>query len=608
MMFIRKKILYSFMLVSLILFIAYVINGKYFLRQYILSCNIGEKKIYDISYFSSGSSDLSLLQASKQKFKIEFKGKVKETCIENNNSNLIIQYDFKEAQAFVKNQEVSLSLNESHINTNLVLVTVSNIGLINEIHFSKYIDPTLSNIYRDYIANSFVDFTNKKDNENNWENEIENFSGKNFFHYAIQNARVTRSFIDRHTLENSYLYEETKNIEKKYSKDSLTLYTLASNNIPFSINMKRNTLIFLNNKQIGFEESSFTKKLQQTKSKDLASVKNNADILKSNEFYKTDLLARDIDDRLKEKMLLENFKYTNFSDFISNSNLEKKDNYTEYFLQLKSLFVLEPKSARDTVGFLIKINKMSDEFSLVLSALVSAGTIESQQALIETFYSLSDKKAKMVLIANLATCEKPALETESFTRSLWSENDIDLKSTAILALGNIGKNLHENDSQRKNKILTDIVNELQNTNDAHGQGVALLALGNLSDERALDNINAKLSSPKEDIRKAAAFSLRFINRSEPDNYLKNILQNDSSDTVKLAALEALSFRVQRADIVDLQKQILRNNSSEKIRMQTLKNLAQAGQKDEIRYAMQNDLSKSVRTYAENLLTRFDMNL
>lgn len=133
-------------------------------------------------------------------------------------------------------------------------------------------------------------------------------------------------------------------------------------------------------------------------------------------------------------------------------------------------------------------------------------------------------------------------------------------------------------------------------------------MGNLSDDRALHFISNEIFSSNEDIRSSAVFALRFINRPEPDSYLKDVLANEKSDAVKLSALEALSFRKPILDIINIEKKILRNDLSEKIRMQVLKNLAQAGEKEDLIYAMKNDSSKSIRTYAENLLTRFNMNL
>ncbi len=608
MKILKSKIIFSFFLTLFIIGIAYYLNGKFFQRHYKLSCRLGDRKYYDVSYISTGSSDLTLFQSTKQAFKVEFKGKVKETCLEDKDESIFIQYDFKNAHTFVRNQEITQHLKDSHINTNLVLVDISKNGVINEIYFSKYIDPTISNIYREYIANSFVNFTNKENNKNEWENSIQNFAGISQYVYTILNARVTRNFVDGDGQNQSFLYDDAKNIKKYYSNDSQTFYSLAANNIPFSIRMKRYLNLFLNNKQIGFEETTFYKKLQETKNTDLASIQNKVNSLKGSEFYKTDLLAKDVEERLKEKILLQNFKYTQFTDFLRQADLEKKENYTEYFLQLKSLFSLEPKSTSDAIPYLAKLNQMSDEFSLVISALVNANNIESQQAMIQTYYLLTDKKAKMVLLANLATSESPAIETETFARSFLSINDRDIRNTAVLALGNIARNLNGKDNNRKNNVFNDLTNEVNSAQDPHAKSVALLALGNAADERALDNIKANLSAQNEDVRKSAAFALRFINRSEPDQALNNILLYDKSEAVKLSALEAIAYRNQGQEIIETQKKILRSDVSEKIRMQALKNLAQAGEKEEVKYAMTNDLSKSVRTYAENLLTRFENNL
>ena len=498
--------------------------------------------------------------------------------------------------------------NNNQVYPQKIFIKISKFGVITEIKFNKSLDPFITNIYRDYISNSFINFTNFTSEKMSWENYIDNYSGKMSFKYKyIDELKIQRNFLNIGSNKKSYLFEDSKKVTKLYSKESTSIFSLSKNNIPTSIDLKRIANSYLNNKKIGFEETIFSKKI--IRKNDLKIVNNvSPSIFQSTDFYSTDLNAKEVEQRLKEKTLLQNLKYLSFDEFLLKSDLKLKDHYTEYFLQLKSLFALKENSIPESITYLIKMENSNEEYNLVLSALISSGSNQAQKSLIEAFYMLNDSKAKIILLANLATVENPSLETEEFVKSQWKENDLDIKNTAVLALGNIGKNIQDSETERRNNIYNDLILELQNAKSVFDKQVALLALGNLSDYRSLQSIYKELMSDNDEVRKSAAFALRFINLSEPDKYLEYILSHDPSDSVKLSALEALSYRNSTPETLQIEKNILRNNQSESLRMQALRNLAQIGEKNEIEYAAKNDSSKSVRTYAENLLLRYQVNL
>jgi HEAT repeat protein len=607
----KKKIIFSTTSI-LILFgiaLAYMTRVKFFHKEKILSCNINEGNLFNINYLSNGMSDLSLFQSSKQQFKIFFTGQIQETCLENNTNFLSYLIDFKKSKVLLDNQEISQITNTDQMSPQNVYVKVSKKGVLAEIKFSKYLDPFLANIYRDYISNSFINFTHFYSEKMSWENSVNNYSGKIAFKYSyIDDSKIQRKFINIENFEKSYLVEETKKVNKFYANESNSIFELSEKNIPLSIDIKRIATSYLNKKKIGIEETIFSKKIIQNEGSKVAIMNINPSLFQTPEFYTTDLSAKEVEQRLKEKTLLQNSKYSSFNEFLMKSDLKQEDHYTDYFLQLKSLFSLKSDSISEAVPFLIKNMNSNDKFNLILSALVSSGSIQAQRSLIETYPLLTDTKTKIVLLANLATVENPSLETEEFVKSQWKESDHDIRNTAVLAMGNIGKNIQEPEAQRYNNIYHDLLSELQSAKSVFEKQVALLALGNLSDRRSLQNIYKETLSSNEEIRKSAAFALRFLNLPEPDKYLGNILTNDTSDSVRLSALEALSYRKSTPEILNIEKNILRNDPSENLRMQTLKNLAQIGNKSEIEYASKNDSSKSVRTYAENLLIRYQMNL
>ena len=179
-----------------------------------------------------------------------------------------------------------------------------------------------------------------------------------------------------------------------------------------------------------------------------------------------------------------------------------------------------------------------------------------------------------------------------------------IKHTSILAYGNIGKKLNTLQSNRYDNIYSDLSKLYLNSHDESLKNVSIMALGNLADEKVYKLIQNSLLSENETIRKSAIFSLRFIDNYAINNELLKFLTEDQSVNVKLTVLETITFRKQSKELIELQKKLLRNHDSELVRSSVLKNLDREGLIEELKFAKENDSSKSVRDYAELLLANY----
>ena len=596
--------MFVFLFISVFLFVKYFFeSNKLFLSNKTLYCTPGELNRYDVIYSSKGNAKLSLIEDKDQFFQFELKGNVNESCISSEKDFVSLKLDFSESNLIGINQYLPFHLQNEKKDVLSVFVKLTKTGAVQDILFHKELNSTMSHIYRDYIANSFVDFSNYSDGKLTWRSYYKGYNEDIYFNYSYVGKKVERYFLENLKEKESFKHV-TKNPTKKYLEGSKTVFEMFNNNIPRTVEMKRLSQSMLEGKIIGKEETLFSKKHFKTevvssflKEKELSS-------LNSNEFFRSNLAAPEAEQRLNQKIFLQHAKYKNFDDFLSKTNFMDQSSYTDYFLQLKSLFNLEPKSTNNASKHLISLSEFDDSFMLIVSALSAVGTPESQNALIETYHGIKDEKAKMSVLANLGLTESPTLATEEFLRNMMSQQEYKLKNTAILAMGNIGQKLLETDTEREEKIYKELMEKLITSNNDVEKKVALLSLGNLSDKRALSEIYKETNSTNETLRQYATFALRFIEDGNVDIYLRDILKKESSERVKVSALQAMTFRKMSPESLALQKETLRKDVSEIVRMEALSNLAQAGEKEELLYAKENESSQSIRNYAENLLAKY----
>lgn len=601
----KKYKIYFFVIILLIISLIYFVFGR---NEIIVACENGKNFFYQVKYFSKGVISADLINSTSMPFSFNLEGDVAESCSLGTDSGYFyIKYDFSGLKNISDNY--SYILNENISNKNYAYAKIAKNGYVPEMIFSNSIEDYLLNIYKEYIENSIVNFSNNNRWKSEWENSYKKLDELFNFRYAKYGDTVIKYFVDTKddyaSKKTEIISDHDNKLSRKFSPSSKINYILNSYNYPNEVKMKRESQVYVLKKRVLTEDTSFYKKIY--KIENLKKQENLAYFFekenKSN-FIKTDFLAKDVGEKLDNRALLENFKYKSFQEILENFDWQNKDRHTEYFHNLKSLFVLKPETLKEVEDYLSNINDNSDEFLLIQSALLSANTVEAQAVIRNIYTRITNEEAKIISIINLGFFDFPSIETIQFIKDKMDDSNKKIKHTSILAYGNIGKKLNTLQSNRYDNIYSDLSKLYLNSHDESLKNVSIMALGNLADEKVYKLIQNSLLSENETIRKSAIFSLRFIDNYAINNELLKFLTEDQSVNVKLTVLETITFRKQSKELIELQKKLLRNHDSELVRSSVLKNLDREGLIEELKFAKENDSSKSVRDYAELLLANY----
>ncbi len=601
----KKYKIYFFVIILLIISLIYFVFGR---NEIIVACENGKNFFYQVKYFSKGVISADLINSTSMPFSFNLEGDVAESCSLGTDSGYFyIKYDFSGLKNISDNY--SDILNENISNKNYAYAKIAKNGYVLEMIFSNSIEDYLLNIYKEYIENSIVNFSNNNRWKSEWENSYKKLDELFNFRYAKYGDTVIKYFVDTKddyaSKKTEIISDHDNKLSRKFSPSSKINYILNSYNYPNEVKMKRESQVYVLKKRVLTEDTSFYKKIY--KIENLKKQENLAYFFekenKSN-FIKTDFLAKDVGEKLDNRALLENFKYKSFQEILENFDWQNKDRHTEYFHNLKSLFVLKPETLKEVEDYLSNINDNSDEFLLIQSALLSANTVEAQAVIRNIYTRITNEEAKIISIINLGFFDFPSIETVQFIKDKMDDSNKKIKHTSILAYGNIGKKLNTLQSNRYDNIYSDLSKLYLNSHDESLKNVSIMALGNLADEKVYKLIQNSLLSENETIRKSAIFSLRFIDNYAINNELLKFLTEDQSVNVKLTVLETITFRKQSKELIELQKKLLRNHDSELVRSSVLKNLDREGLIEELKFAKENDSSKSVRDYAELLLANY----
>ena len=189
-------ILFVFLFISVFLFVKYFFeSNKLFLSNKTLYCTPGELNRYDVIYSSKGNAKLSLIEDKDQFFQFELKGNVNESCISSEKDFVSLKLDFSESNLIGINQYLPFHLQNEKKDVLSVFVKLTKTGAVQDILFHKELNSTMSHIYRDYIANSFVDFSNYSDGKLTWRSYYKGYNEDIYFNYSYVGKKVERYFL-----------------------------------------------------------------------------------------------------------------------------------------------------------------------------------------------------------------------------------------------------------------------------------------------------------------------------------------------------------------------------------------------------------------------------
>lgn len=205
--------------------------------------------------------------------------------------------------------------------------------------------------------------------------------------------------------------------------------------------------------------------------------------------------------------------------------------------RMGALLRTSPEAVKDARRALLAKDTSEKAAGALASALGKTGTPEAQHALADAMSS-SDTAAstKNEAAISLGLTEKPTTEAKDALAKGAKSSDTELAETSSLALGNLARAAAG--TPDADDAVGMLLARLEAAASPAERALALDALGNSGDPRAVDAILASTSDPSSVVRAAAIRALRFVK----DDRVVNALMAGALDgdaTVRMGALAAI---------------------------------------------------------------------
>lgn len=287
---------------------------------------------------------------------------------------------------------------------------------------------------------------------------------------------------------------------------------------------------------------------------------------------------------------------------------EGKKRDTPLYLKFKALIFVHPEVCQDLGRLLAGSHPGSLTMGILSEALSGVGHEEAQAALVGAIQTLQqDSTALPGIVEQLGLVKMPTQQAEETIRKLAVGSSVGVVAdAAILALGNMARNLEERESERANQIVDWIVSEIQEAQSEARIRLFLLSLGNAGSRRALKTILRFAEHPSSSLRSVAVSGLRWVDSEEADDWLARVLTSDEEASVRLEAVFALSFRKLSPETFQAIKKALLGDQATMVRLSILKNLLQPLDDSPdvrrlIKQAAEKDPSPEVRRAASDIV-------
>lgn len=281
---------------------------------------------------------------------------------------------------------------------------------------------------------------------------------------------------------------------------------------------------------------------------------------------------------------------------------------TGLYLQFKALIFLQPEVCPSLAEVLERSAPAGLTADVVGGALGVVGHPEAQAALASALLARRDDPAFVSRIVPFLTmARRPAEEAERVLNDLADgPAGADVRSAALFGLGTMARNSRDSDPGRADRIAARLLSRLRDPMPEAEADIVLKALGNSGSEKALPTFAEYAKDPSAGLRAAALVGLRFVDAPEADGLLAEALRSDPEASVRIAALQALSFRQPTGGTVKAHIGALAGDPSETVRVAALRNLGKSiGAFPEalkaVRRAAENDASENVRKAAAAIL-------
>jgi HEAT repeat protein len=241
---------------------------------------------------------------------------------------------------------------------------------------------------------------------------------------------------------------------------------------------------------------------------------------------------------------------------------------TAAYLKLKALLSLQPRSAIVFEKFLETADLARRSSQTVATALAAVGVTESQDALCDAIRFLAtDLRALATLIPFVGSIEQPTERVITVLSELGHSPSLQVRATALLALGTAARNLSHQSIERSNRIVNELVHQLSSATDDTAN--VLLALGNTGSDVAMQAILTRMHDQSPAVRRSVSSALAGTASPDSDAALCAMLKTDREPLVRTAAAQALKGRSKIAIAKNALMQAAQQDQAENVRIASM---------------------------------------
>lgn len=236
-----------------------------------------------------------------------------------------------------------------------------------------------------------------------------------------------------------------------------------------------------------------------------------------------------------------------FSELMQELNrLDAASQSTEVykvFSELKTVLKVEPHHAQ-ALAERIRATSARDEgtkrqLALIFGALAESDSPETLRALSELLETCVDTYCRVQTLVGISDHRQADQGTADKVIELIKDGRFPAEaSTALLALGSVGKNIGDDAA----KISAFLLEQLEDGRKGELKTSILAAMGNHGDPRYATALSAALDSDDSRVRAAAVYSLRSQPGADVDARLIQFIKRENHKVVLLEAFKALAYR------------------------------------------------------------------
>jgi hypothetical protein len=258
---------------------------------------------------------------------------------------------------------------------------------------------------------------------------------------------------------------------------------------------------------------------------------------------------------------------------------------------------------------LSRMNTSARLLHMACGVLAELNVEEAHLALIALlkFYA-GNFERYLVLMPAIGRIRNPSANVESTLWSLADSSEPRVRSAAEQALGVLAHCMSRQASERREAIARKLSDRLENAENEQRKCELISVLGNTATAEALLVASRHLTDPSDQVRRASASALRWVQDMRADTLLAVVLLNDSSNLVRQGAMDALDWREPEPVALQAELRVAVHDPYPAVRSKALKHLESIRQdfpevEDVIVRVAKSDPSEEVRSLAREMLRR-----